>query len=200
MAKGFTCHICGNGTLVRSNMRFTPGGLAYCRASRKCLERGMSGLYNLLQGYNPAAITIMAVLKLDHTKVDRFRDAWFTDDGKRMILLTREGGRQCGESYRYLTIHPQYVSDHNDNLDSTYAHFIFTVPEELEPFTVPLADAMKRLGLGEDKNGPKAMLAKLTEQKGAISDRVDPKIAMECIALHRALTERVFSENEAQPA
>lgn len=35
----FTCHKCGHGTLVRSNVRLTPDHKPYCRAEDVCAER-----------------------------------------------------------------------------------------------------------------------------------------------------------------
>lgn len=162
----------------------------------------MAGLYNAFQGYNPATITILSILKLDPQRVTRFRDAWFTDDGKHMVVLTRCGGNNRSEyadGYRYLSEHKLYVADHDDTFDSTYAHFLFRVPENLLVRTVPLCEKMKRLGIGADQNGPKAMIDKLTEHRRE-AERKDPGLVNECIMLHRALTAQVYNnENETQP-
>jgi len=43
MSRGFTCHKCGYGTLVRSNMKLTPDGNPYCRAEDLCEIRQKKG-------------------------------------------------------------------------------------------------------------------------------------------------------------
>lgn len=37
--KGFTCHLCGYGSLVRSNFKGKPDGSFICRAEEPCAKR-----------------------------------------------------------------------------------------------------------------------------------------------------------------
>jgi hypothetical protein len=89
-------------------------------------------LYNMLHGYSPNAGGVLHALDLDPSKIERFRDAGFGKDGDAHVvrILCRTGGGNR-EDYPNdaLTSHPLYLRDHDDDFDSTYAHYYFTIPQ-----------------------------------------------------------------------
>lgn len=95
-------------------------------------------LYNLVHGYNPLSGLVLAMLATSPEKIPRFRDAYF--DGEHLCIHTRtgggnrdyyetRGGEPCNDDLRAL---PGFVRDEDNDFDSTYATFYFTLPE---PFT-----------------------------------------------------------------
>lgn len=87
-------------------------------------------LYNLLFGQNQHAEFILATLGLTPSDVGRFRDA-FVADGQ-IAVYTRNGGgnRDDYQSvFDLLESHPNYLSDHDDDFDCTYATIYFSFPE-----------------------------------------------------------------------
>jgi hypothetical protein len=108
-------------------------------------------MYNLIFGSNPLGPTLLAMLKLDG--VGRYRDA-FVSDGM-IAVYTRNGGgnRECWSVYddsnyvegegcgcvgcfmEYQVMkHPNYLSDQDDEFDSTYATIYYSFPEEWKEF------------------------------------------------------------------
>lgn len=63
----------------------------------------------------------------------RFRDIYLNEDCTRIVLYTRNGGGNR-ESYPHifsiLSSHPNFIFDHDDDFDCTYAYYEFSVPEE----------------------------------------------------------------------
>ena len=87
-------------------------------------------LYNLLFGQNPASDFILATLGLTSAEVGRFRDAFVTE--AKIAIYTRTGGgnrEAYQDSNQFLQDHPLYLSDCDDEFDSTYATFYFGFPE-----------------------------------------------------------------------
>src|SRR3990167_8100409 len=99
-------------------------------------------LYNLLHGNDNNARIVLAMLGLEPEDCGRFRDAWIEEDGKHLIVFTRNGGGNR-EEYQpvidTLAKHPNYVTDFDDDFDCTYASIRFTVPEKY----AELAEALK---------------------------------------------------------
>jgi hypothetical protein len=189
----FKCHLCGFGTLVRSNMKLTRDRKPYCRAENKCWEHMMS-LYNLAMGFNPGAGLVLAILRMDPKKdVPRFRDAWFENSGKEMVLLTRTGGNnraEYNEEHVRLLSHRLYLSNDDDTFDSTFCRYVYLVPEEFTAETTAFAAAMVVIGLGAHNNGPNAMARKLTEQKPPRATDEDKIMAAHCF---KNLAEKVVA-------
>lgn len=109
-------------------------------------------LYNAIHGTNPLAGVLLKMLNIGPEDVPRFRDCYF--DGEHIVLYTRTGGgnrdfyeneESCREN------HPEYfetenepsgpwnddlrkidgfVRDEDDDYDSTYVNFYFTVPKQ----------------------------------------------------------------------
>lgn len=95
-------------------------------------------MYHLTQGVTPATFLILPMLGKHPDEYPRFRDC-FTSDAEHpeyndhIHVFTRAGGGNR-ESYEAeiaeLQSHPNYVTDFDDSFDSTYASFVFTVPEQ----------------------------------------------------------------------
>lgn len=68
----------------------------------------------------------------------RFRDCFLVDEGHPeyddnfIHVYTRVGGGNRGAGYgeEELKQHPNYVADFDDSFDSTYATYVFSVPDE----------------------------------------------------------------------
>lgn len=87
-------------------------------------------LYNMINGFNPACVFIMPMLGRKQEEYPRFRDC-FVEDGK-IAIYTRVGGnnRGCGYGEEELYKDPNFVTTYDDEFDSTYATYLFTVPEK----------------------------------------------------------------------
>lgn len=110
------------------------------------------GLYNMVLGNNAAAPLVLAMLDRGEGYFGRFRDAWVEgrEDGSCVLAIyTRNGGGNrehydddkepgpdCGctgcIAECRLPADPLYLSDKDDDYDSTYATFYFKVPEDGE--------------------------------------------------------------------
>jgi len=95
-------------------------------------------LYNLINGVGPAAYFILPFLGKLPDEYPRFRDC-FTHDPEhpeyddKIHIYTRVGGGNR-ESYEAeineLRAMAGYLADHDDNFDSTYATFVYEIPEK----------------------------------------------------------------------
>jgi len=89
-------------------------------------------LYNMMNGVNPATFFILPMLGEKHPdNYPRFRDCFITEEDK-ICVYTRVGGgnRNCGYGEDELYDHPNYLNTEDDDYDSTYASYYFSVPEE----------------------------------------------------------------------
>lgn len=90
-------------------------------------------LYNMLNGVNPATFFILPMLGEKHPdEYPRFRDCFV--ENNQIHVYTRVGGgnRDCGYGEDELQAHPNYIEDFDDDFDSTYATYVFSVPEEFK--------------------------------------------------------------------
>lgn len=90
-------------------------------------------LYGLVFGRQQAAPVVLALLERAPTDFGRFRDAWIeqTEAGDlRLVVYTRCGGGNR-ESYfpKDIDQHPLYLSDQDDDFDTTYASIFFRLPD-----------------------------------------------------------------------
>lgn len=130
-------------------------------------------LYNMMFGYSPLAGITLSALNLTPNDIPRFRDAYFDAEENRLVVYTRTGGgnreyyggRGGYDNEEYegpfnedLEAHPNYISDEDDDFDSTYAYFYFAIPEEFSPIFTTFKD----LGAGKDLN-PTEKFAKMIE-------------------------------------
>lgn len=120
-------------------------------------------LYNMINGVNPAAFFALPMLGEKHPdEYPRFRDCFI--DGDEINVYTRVGGGNRNEGYgeEELQSHPNFLRDFDDDFDSTFATYVFSVPSEWR-------DDFSKLKEG-----------KLSETSKAYQDRVKavyPKIA-----------------------
>ena len=88
-------------------------------------------LYNMINGYNPACLLVMPMLGRKQEDYPRFRDCFVTGD-QNIGIFTRVGGnnRNCGYGEEKLYDDPNYIRTYDDEFDSTYATYVFSVPEK----------------------------------------------------------------------
>lgn len=130
-------------------------------------------LYNMMFGTNPLAGTVLAALNLTPGNIPRLRDAYYDADENQLVIYTRTGGgnreyyggRNGYDNYDYegpfnedLEAHAEYIRDEDDDFDSTYAYFYFSIPESF----APIFNTFKELGAGQDLN-PTEKFAKMIE-------------------------------------
>ena len=97
--------------------------------------------YNMMCGVNPAAGVLLAVIDLHPTTVPRLRDVYANDALTEVTVYTKTGGANrdhYAEDNSKLTSHPLYTRDYDDDFDSTFAHFVFSVPDKAR--TILLSD------------------------------------------------------------
>lgn len=90
-----------------------------------------TSMYNMLFGKNHFADFILESLDLTEEDCGRFRDAFVA--GGEIAIYTRNGGENRENQKKaidWLKNHPCYLRDQDDNYDSTYATFYFSIPEE----------------------------------------------------------------------
>lgn len=158
------------------------------------------GLYTLLHGRNPLSAIFLKVLDIDQPEgkwhSGRFRDIYVNEDGTQIILYTRNGGGNrghwndekaegpdcdcpgCTISY-HLPQHPNYLSDKDDDFDSTYAYVNFSVPSEY-------AELVKSLSTGEKPETIREKFVKtMAEMKEMSAEQMeaDPRFKPVCDAL-----------------
>ena len=88
-------------------------------------------LYNMIHGYNPACIIFLPMLGRQYYEYPRFRNCFLSDDDKHILIYTRVGGgnRNCGYGEEELCKDPHFVRTWDDEEDSTYGYYEFSVPE-----------------------------------------------------------------------
>jgi len=101
-------------------------------------------LYNQIMGLHSTCAATLAMLDVDQQLLQkiRFRDAQFhreiEDDGSTedwLLIYTRTGGanRKAYKNQIYdLTNHSLFVTDDDDERDSTFMNFWFSIPEDHE--------------------------------------------------------------------
>lgn len=99
--------------------------------------------YNMIHGTNPFAPILLGMLGLEPSKCGRFRDCYMSENGKEIVVYTRNGGGNRDEYQPVideLAKHPNYLRDEDDDYDCTYASIFFSVPEEFKTTCVRIAD------------------------------------------------------------
>ena len=94
----------------------------------------MGGLYNALNGYNPACLFFMPLLfngDFQFNSIPRFRDCFLSDDESHIEILTRVGGANRGQGYGedVLESHPCFVRHYDVEEDNTYGVYVFKCPD-----------------------------------------------------------------------
>lgn len=91
-------------------------------------------LYNMINGTHALAGTLMQLLKIRHDAVGRFRDCFLQrgpDGALEIHVYTRNGGGNRQDfvaETEALRKHPLFLRDFDDEMDSTYATYVFSVP------------------------------------------------------------------------
>lgn len=95
-------------------------------------------LYHMLRGVSGVTFLVLPMLGKHPDAYPRFRDCFLSDEEHpehvgRILVYTRVGGGNRDDyasEIEALRHSPQYVTDYDDSFDSTYAMFVFAVPEE----------------------------------------------------------------------
>ena len=89
-------------------------------------------LYNMINGFNLACLYFLPMLGRNEKDYPRFRDCFLSDDGERIVVLTRVGGgnRECGYGEEELYEDPNFVKTYDADWDDTYGYYEFNVPEK----------------------------------------------------------------------
>jgi hypothetical protein len=87
--------------------------------------------YNMLNGVNQATFYILPMLGKHPDEYPRFRDC-FISEGGNIAVYTRVGGGNRNQGYGEdeLYKHPNFAKTYDDDFDSTYATYEFSVPNE----------------------------------------------------------------------
>ena len=88
-------------------------------------------IYNMMNGVNQATFYILPMLGKHPDEYPRFRDCFISEDGN-IEVYTRVGGGNRNQGYGEdeLYGHPNFVTTYDDDFDSTYATYVFSVPNE----------------------------------------------------------------------
>jgi hypothetical protein len=95
--------------------------------------------FNMVAGTNKLAGLVLHALSLEHTQVPRFRDAYLNldePDHPKLVILTRTGGGNRPhyvEENKTLSGLAGFICDHDDPFDTTFAHWVFDIPEDVPP-------------------------------------------------------------------
>ena len=98
----------------------------------------MSGLYNMVNGYNPACIFFLPMLGRKAEEYPRFRDCFISESEDSIIIFTRVGGYNRSEhdgSYgeEFLYEDENFIRTWDDESDNTYGYYEFKVPDKWKP-------------------------------------------------------------------
>jgi len=113
----------------------------------------------MLFGVNNLAPLVLNALNLTGNDVPRIRDAYLDVETDELVIYTRTGGGNrdyyenkdsriaeysdadtVGPYNEDLQNHPNYLRDEDDDYDSTYALFYFSIPEEFKPIFQTLTE------------------------------------------------------------
>lgn len=92
-------------------------------------------LYNLIHGMNPDADSLLKIIGKSKGDFGRFRDVYVekSKDAKPRIIVYKRCGGGNREDYQSvfddMATHPDFLFDQDDEFDSTYCSFVFSVPE-----------------------------------------------------------------------
>lgn len=111
--------------------------------------------YNMINGVKPQTFFLIPMLGEKHPDdYPRFRDCFMgpaegepTFDEDIILVYTRVGGgnRGCGYGEDELCAHPNFITTYDDDFDSTYGNYVFSVPDEFR-------DDYKKVGDGDFKS------------------------------------------------
>lgn len=114
-------------------------------------------LYNAICGNNPLYQLLHAVLSTagELPPIPRYRDTYTAVNAAgepRIVIYTRTGGGNrpdYEDQNKALAAHPLYLGDHDDDFDSTFAHFEFSVPADWAERVLKLHSVLSRVPKGQ---------------------------------------------------
>lgn len=121
-------------------------------------------LYNQLFGFNPFAAIFVKVAGLHHVGVPRFRDCFLErnkDGVLEIVLYTRSGGPNRDDyekEHAIIAEMPNYLRTVDDDFDTTYAKFYFSIQDEIKE---PMENLAAIGGIADPAGKWKTMLEKL---------------------------------------
>jgi hypothetical protein len=94
-------------------------------------------LYNMIMGFNPACLLFLPMLGKHPDEYPQFRDCFIGSEehpeyDKHILVYTRIGGNNRSDYFdeiNELRGMDNYVADYDDSFDSTFATFVFKVPD-----------------------------------------------------------------------
>jgi len=152
-------------------------------------------LYNMMNGVTPAVLLFLPMLDNHPDKYPRFRDCFLSDPEKpeynnHIIVYTRTGGgnretysneygyKRCWDisdeeytkpEYMFndeLKQLPGFVSDYDDDFDSTFANWVFNVPEQWQ-------DDYEKLTKGKANQVSKQYIKQIKKVFPKLADKID---------------------------
>jgi len=95
-------------------------------------------LYNVINGVNQFTFLVLPMLDKHPDEYPKFRDCFVKDESRpdldnHIHVYTRTGGGNREgyiEENKKMTDHPNFVTDFDDDFDSTFASWIFSIPEK----------------------------------------------------------------------
>jgi hypothetical protein len=94
-------------------------------------------LYNTVFGMNPDTDRLLEILGATRADFGRFRNVYMEDG--YIVVYTRNGGGNREDYFpAWVTGHPWYSHDTDDDFDCTYASIYFKVPEGADQTLVAL--------------------------------------------------------------
>jgi len=126
-------------------------------------------LYNQIFGTNPASDMLLAMLKFNNVnEIGRYRDVSLKRDleaGLQVVIFTRMGGgnrENYEKEINFLKSKKGYVRDYDDEYDSTYANFVFEIPDKFKDLCEKVA---KDVGTKQPMEKFKEMLTDMNSEK-----------------------------------
>ena len=131
-------------------------------------------LYNSLFGMTPAVFLVLPMLGKHPDEYPRFRDCFLKDDehpeyDDHIHVFTRTGGGNrdsYSDENNAMRAMPDFVTDFDDGFDSTFASWVFRVPERW-------ADDFAKIKAGDVKGISAEYQAEIRRVFPKLKDRLD---------------------------
>jgi len=127
----------------------------------------------MLMGVNPCTIFILPMLDKHPDEYPRFRDCFLANEehpeyDDYIHVYTRVGGgnRGCGKGEEELMKLPNFITTFDDSFDSTYATYVFSVPDRWQ-------DDFKKIRNGQLKEVSTDYQNKVREVFPKLKDKLD---------------------------
>ena len=135
-------------------------------------------LYNMMNGVSPAAFAVLPMLGKHPDEYPRFRDCFLADEeypeyNNYIHIYTRTGGANRGDYQKQnqeMREMEGFVIDFDDSFDSTYASWVFKVPDQWQ-------DDFNKLQEGKGKEISKDYLDQMKKVYPKLADKFDEMFA-----------------------